>query len=175
MLIGQALSLPLAKETIWRWVFSVSFFLAIAQMLGSFFVEAPSSSGGSEGSGDEEQPLLSNGNTDEGRAMSIKELFTSKGVRIRRGLIVVIVTQICQQIVGISPVMCEQDFTDYPCNELTIALQTFPLGFSSRSSVPTLELSRFLSWDGNSLSPSFLPLSLIEWGLDPSYSFHQLQ
>ena len=95
MLTGQALSLPLAKETIWRWVFAVSFFLAIAQLIGSAFVKAPTV--GSE----EEEPLI----REDEAPMSIRELLHSKSAVIRRGLVVVIVTQLAQQGVGISPVM----------------------------------------------------------------------
>ncbi|ORX36061.1 putative vacuolar membrane protein [Kockovaella imperatae] len=95
LLTGQALSLPLAKETIWRWVFAVSFFLAIAQLIGSLFVKTPGSS-----DGEEEQPLLPSE-----EPMSIRELLTSQDPVIRRGLVVVIITQLAQQACGISPVM----------------------------------------------------------------------
>jgi MFS family permease len=100
ILIGQSLSFPFNQETKWRWVLAVGCSIAVLQLLGSMFVpkvqEVPAEAG------DETEPLLPSA----GKApLGILDLFKSSDKAVTRGFALVIITQLAQQLCGISPVM----------------------------------------------------------------------
>ncbi|KAK1926694.1 putative vacuolar membrane protein [Papiliotrema laurentii] len=105
MLVGQSLSFPFAQYGRWRWVFAFSVGLALCQLLGSLWIVVPRAEKQIAEVADAESAPLLDPHQREGRLLSIKDLFTSQDPVIRRGLIVVIVTQLAQQLCGISPVM----------------------------------------------------------------------
>jgi MFS family permease len=67
MLLGQSLSFPFAHPYRWRWVLVASISLATLQLAGSVFVrQEPEHKSDEARGGDEETPLLSDGeSTDE--------------------------------------------------------------------------------------------------------------
>ncbi|ORY33758.1 putative vacuolar membrane protein [Naematelia encephala] len=101
MLIAQSLSFPWAKPMVWRYVLAVSIVVAVLQLIGSLFVKPVVKKTQVRG-GDEEAALLPGETV---KPLNIKELLTSKDSKIRRGLLVVVVTQLAQQLCGVSPVM----------------------------------------------------------------------
>ncbi|WVQ62040.1 uncharacterized protein L199_000174 [Kwoniella botswanensis] len=104
MLTAQSLSFPFAKPFTWRYVLTVSFGLAIIQLLGSLLIREPTKGQytGRDEESDEETSLLP---SDNEKPLSIKDLVLSKDPLVTRGLMVVLVTQLSQQFCGVSPVM----------------------------------------------------------------------
>ncbi|RSH92765.1 hypothetical protein EHS25_008211 [Saitozyma podzolica] len=103
MLLAQSLSFPFAHPYRWRWVLVASIALATLQLVGSAFVRQDQEhSPGEARGGDEETPLLSDA---QEKPLSIGQLLTTTDPAVRRGFLVVIVTQLAQQLCGISPVM----------------------------------------------------------------------
>ncbi|WVQ82698.1 hypothetical protein IAT38_004830 [Cryptococcus sp. DSM 104549] len=100
MLAGQSLSFPFGKPYAWRYVLVASVTLAILQLLGSISVAEPEKA---VGGGEETDALL--GEEGEREPLSIKGLLLSKDPRVTRGFLVVLVTQLSQQLCGVSPVM----------------------------------------------------------------------
>ncbi|WVO17288.1 hypothetical protein L204_104980 [Cryptococcus depauperatus] len=97
MLIAQSLSFPFAKPAKWRYIFVVAFAIAIFQLCASLLVQKRTVE--EEG---EEEPLL---NGPKEKPMSIKELLLSRDSSVYKGFLVVLSTQISQQICGVAPVM----------------------------------------------------------------------
>ncbi|WVN89847.1 uncharacterized protein L203_105077 [Cryptococcus depauperatus CBS 7841] len=97
MLIAQSLSFPFAKPAKWRYIFVVAFAIAIFQLCASLLVQERTVE--EEG---EEEPLL---NGPKEKPMSIKELLLSRDSSVYKGFLVVLSTQISQQICGVAPVM----------------------------------------------------------------------
>ncbi|WVW82458.1 hypothetical protein I302_104468 [Kwoniella bestiolae CBS 10118] len=104
MLTAQSLSFPFAKPFAWRYVLTVSFGLAIIQLVGSLFIRTPEKDQETRGDeeSDEETSLLP---AESEKPLTIKELILSKDPLVVRGLWVVLVTQMSQQFCGVSPVM----------------------------------------------------------------------
>lgn len=100
VLLGQALSFPLGYRYLWRFVPAVSVAIAVLQLLGSLFIHVPEDE---PAVSPEAEPLLAPATRPA--SLSFTDLIRSKEPRIQRAFYVVLVTQFCQQITGISAVM----------------------------------------------------------------------
>ncbi|ORY24486.1 putative vacuolar membrane protein [Naematelia encephala] len=102
MLIAQSLSFLWAKPMSWRYVLAVSIVVAVSQLVGSLFVRPTDPEKDQSRGGDEEDRLIPRETV---KPLTIRQLITSTDSKIRRGLVVVAVTQLAQQSCGVSPVM----------------------------------------------------------------------
>lgn len=116
LLLGQSLAFPFAKAFAWRYTMIIAVSLALVQFVGGFVVRDVKSSEGRQR--DEEAPLLPPAPVEE-RALNLKEVLTPQDKLVRKGckflrialigladdleVVIVIVTQLAQQLCGVSP------------------------------------------------------------------------
>ncbi|KAL7419433.1 Bifunctional purine biosynthesis protein PurH [Cryptotrichosporon argae] len=96
IVLGQSLAFPFARRGAWRYVLAVSVAIAVVQLVGSVWATTETE----ESEAEEETALLG-----EDKPLSLWELVTTKDSSIRRGLTLVLVTQLTQQLSGVSGVM----------------------------------------------------------------------